>query len=94
MTEGLHLLGVSTSQLIFLLVMLIIILLLLFVFIFLGIAAFALGGTFGTIINSMMPCLAGVGVGGKMPIDFNSDEWNKKLKDIVEQVTQIIGGNA
>jgi hypothetical protein len=53
--EALNLLGLSTNQLIFLFILLVIILLLLFAFIFLGITALSLGGTFGSVINSLMP---------------------------------------
>ena len=90
--DGLHLLHISPSELIFLLSTLLLILLMLFMFIFLGIAAFALGGTFGTVINSMMPCMAGAGVGGQSPLDFNSDEWSTKLKEIADKVMDMIGG--
>ena len=89
--EGLHLLHISQTELVFLLITLIIILLLLFIFIFMGIAAFALGGTFGTVINSMMPLIAGAGVGGQSPIDLKSDEWGTKLKEIADTVMDMIG---
>ena len=55
--------GLSVENLILIASTLIVILLLLFVFIFLGISAFSVGGTFGSIINSIFPVLAGVGVG-------------------------------
>ena len=48
-------LGISKSMLIVALVSLIIILLLLFVFIFLGIQGFAVGSSFGSVINSLLP---------------------------------------
>lgn len=48
-------LGISPALLALALAMLIIILILLFVFIFLGINSFAVGGTFGSIINSIIP---------------------------------------
>lgn len=57
--------GLSTENLVIIFTTLLIILLLLFVFIFLGIAAFSVGGTFGSVINSIFPVLAGVGVSRK-----------------------------
>jgi len=62
---SLDFLGISPTFLAVALASIGIIILLLFVFIFMGIAAFALGGTFGAIINSAMPALAGGGAGGK-----------------------------
>jgi hypothetical protein len=47
-------LGISKEMLTFLLIYIGFILILLFAFIFLGIKAFALGGGFGAIINSIM----------------------------------------
>ena len=87
--EGLHLLRISPVELIILLSTLTIVLLLLFVFIFLGISAFALGGSFGTVINSMMPCIAGLGVGSQSPIDFHGEEWVNKLKEIADKVMEM-----
>ena len=54
--SAMEMLGISTSQLIILLAGLLIILGLLFAFIFMGIEAFTEGGTFNSIINSMIPC--------------------------------------
>jgi hypothetical protein len=51
---SLEALGISKELLIFGIVYLAIILVLIFVFIFLGIEAFALGGSFGSVINSLM----------------------------------------
>lgn len=48
-------LGVTKEILTFGLIFLIIILLLLFAFIFVGIAAFAIPGTFGSVVNSLFP---------------------------------------
>ena len=72
--------------------MLAIILLLLFVFIFLGITAFSTGGTFGSIINSILPVGAGFAVGQKSPIDFDTEEWKKRLRDVADEVIHMIGG--
>ena len=52
---ALEMLGLSMEQLIIILIQLIIMLILLLIFIFVGIKAFALGGTFGSIINSSFP---------------------------------------
>lgn len=54
-------LGVSPALLALSLGTLIVILILLLIFIFLGIKAFALGGTFGSIINSIIPVVATTG---------------------------------
>ena len=88
--DGLHLLHISPNELTFLFIILLSILILLFVFIFLGISAFALGGTFGTVINSMIPCMAGMGVGGQSPLDFKGDEWMNKLKETADKVMEMI----
>jgi hypothetical protein len=53
--DAMYALGLSTQQLIMLFIFLLFILVLLFAFIFLGISAFAMGGTFGSIVNSLMP---------------------------------------
>jgi small-conductance mechanosensitive channel len=52
---ALDFLGISAALLTISLIFLAIVLLLIFVFIFLGIQAFALGGTFGAVINSLLP---------------------------------------
>ncbi len=52
---SLNILGISPGILTITLIYLGIILILFFCFIFLGIKAFAMGGTFGSIINSLMP---------------------------------------
>ncbi len=85
-------LGISTNQLIFLFVVLSIVLILLFVFIFLGIAAFSMGGTFGSVINSILPIGAGVAVGQNAPIDFKDASWAKRLKATAEEVIHMIAG--
>lgn len=48
-------LGISKEFLMWMLVWLCLILLVIFAFIFVGIAAFALGGTFGAVVNSLFP---------------------------------------
>lgn len=52
---ALDFLGLSPALLTISLIFLGIILILIFIFIFLGIQAFALGGTFGSVVNSLMP---------------------------------------
>jgi len=52
---ALDFLGISPALLTSSLVLLALILILIFIFIFLGIQAFALGGTFGAIVNSILP---------------------------------------
>ena len=54
-------LGISPGLLAIALGTLALILILLFIFIFLGIKAFAIGGTFGAIINSIIPMAAASG---------------------------------
>lgn len=54
-------LGISPALLAVALAMLIVMLLLLFTFIFLGISSFSVGGTFGSIINSIIPMTAAGG---------------------------------
>ena len=48
-------LGITKEILFGILIWLVTLLLILFAFIFVGIAAFAIGGTFGSIINSLFP---------------------------------------
>ena len=52
---SLDFLGISSGLLTIMLIIIAIIMILTFVFVFLGIKAFALGGTFGAIINSFIP---------------------------------------
>ena len=52
---SLEYLGISKTMLIFAIIYLGIIIILLFIFIFLGIKAFSIGGTIGSIINSIIP---------------------------------------
>ena len=52
---SLDFLGISSGLLTIMLIIIAIIMILTFVFVFLGIRAFALGGTFGAIINSFIP---------------------------------------
>lgn len=69
--QALSALGITPEILTAILIRLIILLLLIFVFIFLGISSFALGGTFGAIINSCFPAAGGAGLGKKSDADKN-----------------------
>lgn len=64
------------------------VLLLTFVFLFLGIQAFSIGGTFGSIINSILPITAGVIVGKKK--DVNEKAEHKKADQAYEKVETIL----
>ncbi len=86
--SALEILGLSTTQLIMIFVTLLVVLLLLFVFIFLGIQAFAIGGTFGSIINSLLPISAGFTVGKKKDVDEKEEE--KKASKAYEEVDHIL----
>lgn len=54
--------GLSLSKIMKSIVWITIIMLLLIIFIFLGIAAFSLGGSFGAVVNSIIPVGGGLGV--------------------------------
>jgi hypothetical protein len=69
-----RLIGITPEVLYPMLVYLLFLLLLIFSFIFVGIKAFALGGAFGAVINSILPAVAALGVGG-------SDDTKDKLND-------------
>ncbi|EAR86318.2 phage head-tail adaptor family protein, putative (macronuclear) [Tetrahymena thermophila SB210] len=75
-------LGISPALLVLALGTLIVILILVFVFIFFGINAFAMGGTFGSIINSLIPMAAAGGVAG------SQENKQKKLKE--EEVSNAV----
>lgn len=57
--------GLSTTHLALILGVLLVILMLLLVFIFLGVQAFSMGGTFGSLVNGVLPISAGLIVGKK-----------------------------
>ncbi len=71
-------LGISAFQLIVIFILLVIILLLLFAFILWGVTAFAFGGNFGALINSLLPIGSGVGLSQKSTDDPNSKEFSSK----------------
>lgn len=60
--QAMSMLGITPEILTAILIRLIILLLLIFVFIFLGISSFALGGTFGAVVNSLFPAAGGGGL--------------------------------
>jgi len=65
------------------LVYLLVLVLLLFAFIFLGIKAFAIGGAFGAVINSLLPMVGAGSVGSQ---DDRSDDSSKEnIKKAVEK---------
>ncbi len=86
--SALEILGISTTQLVVLFTVLVLILLLIFVFIFLGIQAFSIGGTFGSIINSLLPIGAAFTVGKKKAVD--EAEQLKSAEKASKEVDQII----
>lgn len=69
-------------------VFLLTLLLLLFLFIFIGIKAFSIGGTLGSIVNSVLPVIAGIGVGWKKSVD--REQKKEKAKKAAEKADQII----
>lgn len=81
-------LGISPALLALALGTLIIILILLFVFIFLGINAFTVGGTFGSIINSLIPMAAATGASGSQ--ENKSEKLNEEDIANVTTETQAI----
>ena len=52
-----------------------------------------MGGTFGSIINSILPMGAGVAVGQQAPINFKDAEWAKKIREVSEEVMHMIEGS-
>ncbi|EGR29391.1 phage head-tail adaptor family protein, putative [Ichthyophthirius multifiliis] len=85
-------LGISPALLAIALGTLIIILILLLVFIFLGISAFALGGTFGAIINSIIPMSAAGGAASSQE-DKTKQLKEDNLKDAVNETQEILHSN-
>jgi len=83
--------GLSTAVLVKIFVLGLILLLALFVFIFVGIAAFNTQTTFATIINSLLPMLAALGV-HTSSLTSGSAEMKSiipKAEDLVKQVTKM-----
>lgn len=61
----LHGLGISINKIISYITFFIGLLLLIFLFIYIGISAFSVGGSFGSVINSAIPVLGGLGASSK-----------------------------
>ena len=100
--QALNLLGLSTQQLIVVFALGAILLLLLFSFIYLGIAALSNGGTFSSIINSMLPigffflCNnfhvgAGTAVSKNKKKKTSTEEENEKVEEVMDEVAEIVG---
>ncbi|KAL4434859.1 hypothetical protein ABPG74_021198 [Tetrahymena malaccensis] len=85
-------LGISRALLALSLGTLIIILILLLVFIFLGIKAFALGGTFGSIINSIIPAVATTGAASSSS-DKKGSLKEDNIKGVMKETYQILHSN-
>lgn len=82
---ALDFLGISPALLTLALIGLGIILLLAFTFIFLGIEAFALGGTFGAIINSLMPMAAGGSAASSQELKKEDKEFDDIIAEAVSK---------
>ncbi|EWS74828.1 phage head-tail adaptor family protein, putative (macronuclear) [Tetrahymena thermophila SB210] len=82
-------LGISPALLALSLGTLILILVLLFVFIFLGIQAFTLGGTFGAVINSIIPITAATGAALSQE-DKSSNLNEKNIQNTIKEIEQIL----
>jgi len=80
--------GLSVGKLVAIFVALVLLLLGLFAFIFLGIAAFKTGNTFGTVINSILPCAAAAGLSTKKGVD--KDETESKSGQVVKKTLENI----
>lgn len=76
-------LGITKERLMFALIWLVILLLLIFGFIFVGVTAFTLPGTFGSIVNSMFPIAGGGGLSSSNKEDKGKILDLEKLKSIV-----------
>jgi len=74
--QALQQLGITPEILTAIFIRLVILLILIFIFIFLGIKAFAIGGTFGAIINSAFPAIGGLSLGKEK--DDDKDKLNEK----------------
>jgi hypothetical protein len=82
-------LGLTEEQLAVLLIVLILLFILLLVFIFVGIEAFALGGSFGAVINSMFPMLGGGAMGKKSDGDKEKTTGQSLMKAVKHAVAII-----
>ena len=82
--NALNLLGLSTGDLVWMLVISVLFLLLLFVFIFIGVTVFASTSSFGAVINSALPALAG------LSLSLKKDDQDKLLRSLKAVVKKII----
>ena len=57
-----------------------------------GIAAFSIGGSFGSAINSMLPVAAGGAVTTEKKEDEDDTAWGTKAEDAIKDVVTVIGG--
>ena len=87
---GMDLIGLSKVQVIITLVFLVAVLVALLVFILLGMHAFTPGGIFNSLINSLIPICAGVGVGRRGP-NYKEDALKSKIQDYSELIKSIMG---
>jgi len=89
-TISLTMLGRSLGWLMFKLVYLCVILLLCIVFIWLAMTAFISGGVFGAIVNSVMTIGTGLSLALKDHKDNASNEDQKKLSSVVEEIQDMV----
>jgi len=89
--KALNILGLSTSELLKMLIVRLLILLALFGFIFLGIAAFAQGTAFESVINSILSVASALGVNISTATDIGDvSEQKAKAKETVKVVFETI----
>jgi len=88
-SKALNMLGLSTGELMKILLVHVIILFFMFGFIFLGIAAFTNGTTFSTIINSLLPIVSALGLGMTTGAPASTQEKDEN-KDTVKKVFENI----
>jgi len=83
--------GLSTAMLVKIFILGLVLLLGLFVFIFVGIAAFNTNSTFATVINSLLPILAALGVNTSSLSSGTAEVKSllPKAEDLVKQVTKM-----
>jgi len=87
-SKVLDVMGLSVATLAKIFIVLVVLLLGFFAFIFLGIAAFKTGTTFGTVINSILPCTAALGIGYNSQLD--TEDIMRKAEIYVEKVIAMI----
>jgi hypothetical protein len=90
LSKSLQFMGIAPSQLYMTLGYLCFLLLLIFAFIFLGIRAFTVGGTFSAVINSLLPALGAVALGGKD--NQKKDAVDTKVEHAVKETMAVVTG--